>query len=122
MNYKAVILALVTTLACADVVSYVPGQVVSFGANGAFNSNMYLTIDKGYDLVLIDTGVCVVMPCKPDVVQVFTKTGTRIADVALKPTDNWSKVTLMLPMGAYQIHVTGPGVGTQLQISNSVSK
>lgn len=122
MNYKAVILVLVTTLACADVVSYVPAQVVSFGVNGAFNSNMYLTLDKGYDLVMIDTGVCLVMPCAPDVVQVFTKTGTRIADVALKPTDNWSKVTLMLPVGAYQIHVTGPGVGTQLQISNSVSK
>jgi len=122
MNLFILLLALVTTLACADVVSYVPGQVVSFGSAGAFNSTMYLILDKGYDLVMIDTGICLVMPCKPDVVQVFTKTGTRIADVALKPTDNWSKVTLMLPPGAYQIHVTGPGVGTQLQISNSVSK
>lgn len=117
------LLAIAWTLAFADVQPYTPGTVATFGGNaGKFNTTVYLTLDKGYDLTVTSMGVCLTKPCQPDVVQVYTRTGTRIADIALRPSDAWGGVTLMLPAGAYQLHLTGSGALTQLTINTRVSK
>jgi hypothetical protein len=121
----AVLVALAVAAYCtakADTVLYTPGTIATFGAAGKFNSTIYLTVASGYDLVATSTGVCVTAPCQPDVVQVYTRTGYHVADIALKPNDPWSSITLMLPAGAYQIHLTGSGALTQLMISTKVSK
>lgn len=106
----------------ADVVSYIPGTIATFGGTGRFNSTIYLTTTISYDLVANSMGIYATKPCQPDLVQIFTKTGIRIADIALVPNDGWGGITVMLPAGAYQIHITGAGVFSQLTISTKASK
>lgn len=75
---------------------------------GSFNSTLYVDAHETYFLLASSTAsVPCAAPCKPDVLQVYTKKGIKIVDIAMKA--DGGVYSVFLPIDAYQIHIVGSG-------------
>jgi hypothetical protein len=121
-TFLTMILALAAFAVNCAVVTYSPGTTVTFGP-GKFNNTIYLNTSSAYDLYAVSVlGTTCPATCAPDMVQLYTIKGVFIADIALHPaTSVYDGITVMLPAGSYQVHLTGDGYN-QVQLRTTLSK